>query len=571
MKNVFALIFIFAMPLLVFAQTPKVSDLEATGTNLKWYTNPTGGTALDPATPLIHGQHYYSSQTVDGVESLTRFEVIANLSSQTAPAEGSHTATSTQIIWSWSPAPDAAGYRWNAINEFATATNLETDVTYTETGLACGTSYTRYVWAYNSAGCNSPATTLTQVTTSCASAPSVTTDPATAVSSTGATLNGNITATGGATVTVRGFKYSTTSGFDPATSGANVSETGSFSTGTYSFAVTGLSTGTPYYVKAYAINTAGTTYGDQVTFTPSNANSWTFTNASASGKSGPTQAQVNTAYTGTSLEGSVTVSPQGVQSWTVPLTGSYRIEAWGAGGGANYPTQRVRGGYGARIAGTFSLTAGQVIKIVVGQRGTDGAEDNYSSATAPQSCGGSGGGGSFVTLSDNTPLIVAGGGGGATTRVSYTGQIGGDGLVTNNGGDATGACAGNGGTAGSGGEASCNPGYQGGAGGGGLTGAGGNTIGNLMYGPISLGGSAFTGGSAGGAGGTGGPAGNCRDGGFGGGGAGGYDGGGGGGYSGGGGGGDDGSGGGGSYNGGTNPFNQSGYNNDQGKVIILRL
>ena len=38
----------------------------------------------------------------------------------------------------------------------------------------------------------------------------------------------------------------------------------------------------------------------------------TFTNAGATGKTGPTQAQVNTAYDGTSLDDAVTVS-SGIQ------------------------------------------------------------------------------------------------------------------------------------------------------------------------------------------------------------------------------------------------------------------
>ena len=58
----------------------------------------------------------------------------------------------------------------------------------------------------------------------------------------------------------------------------------------------------------------------------------TFTNAGATGKSGPTQADVDTAYLGTSLDSQVTVS-NGIQEWTVPSTGTYTIETFGAKGG----------------------------------------------------------------------------------------------------------------------------------------------------------------------------------------------------------------------------------------------
>ena len=58
-----------------------------------------------------------------------------------------------------------------------------------------------------------------------------------------------------------------------------------------------------------------------------------FTNAGATGRFGPTQAQVNAAYTGTDLDGRVTINTQGIQEWTVPFSGIYSIEAWGAQGG----------------------------------------------------------------------------------------------------------------------------------------------------------------------------------------------------------------------------------------------
>lgn len=122
-------------------------------------------------------------------------------------------------------------------------------------------------------------------------------------------------------------------------------------------------------------------------------NTYTFTNAGATGAQGPTQTQVNTAYASTNLNGQVTVN-SGVQNWTVPYSGLFRIETFGAqGGGSN-------GGLGAKMTGTFNLTQGQVLKIVVGQQGVN-----------TSGCEGGGGGGTFVALLNNTPLIVAGGGG----------------------------------------------------------------------------------------------------------------------------------------------------------------
>ena len=127
------------------------------------------------------------------------------------------------------------------------------------------------------------------------------------------------------------------------------------------------------------------------------ATTYSFTNAGATGRYGPTQAQVTSAYTSTTLSGAVTVTSQGIQDWTVPATGRYSIQAVGAAGGGD------NAGRGASIYGEFSLTQGNVIRVVVGQRGI--SSSNFS---------GGGGGGSFVWLSTSTaePLIAAGGGGG---------------------------------------------------------------------------------------------------------------------------------------------------------------
>ncbi len=70
----------------------------------------------------------------------------------TAPAGGNHTATSQQITWVWDPVPMATGYKWNTTNNYGTATDMGASTTKTETGLAGGTLFTRYVWAYNACG-----------------------------------------------------------------------------------------------------------------------------------------------------------------------------------------------------------------------------------------------------------------------------------------------------------------------------------------------------------------------------------------------------------------------------------
>jgi hypothetical protein len=58
---------------------PTVAQLQATGTGIKWYLSSTGGTALATGTELINGTHYWASQTLNGVESNARFEVVVSM------------------------------------------------------------------------------------------------------------------------------------------------------------------------------------------------------------------------------------------------------------------------------------------------------------------------------------------------------------------------------------------------------------------------------------------------------------------------------------------------------------
>lgn len=110
--------------------------------------------------------------------------------------------------------------------------------------------------------------TRTMVTISeSTSTPTVTTQAVSDISITTATGNGNVTATGGANITERGIYFSTTDGFADG-AGTKVSTTGNWSTtGTFTQAISGLTANTTYYVKAFATNSVGTSYGSQVSFT----------------------------------------------------------------------------------------------------------------------------------------------------------------------------------------------------------------------------------------------------------------------------------------------------------------
>jgi hypothetical protein len=91
-----------------------------------------------------------------------------------------------------------------------------------------------------------------------------TTTPATSITTTTATLAGNVSSNGGSALTDEGIVYST-SASPTIGSGTQVSA-GTTTVGAFSSNVTGLTMGTLYHYQAYAINAVGTTYGGDQTF-----------------------------------------------------------------------------------------------------------------------------------------------------------------------------------------------------------------------------------------------------------------------------------------------------------------
>jgi hypothetical protein len=85
----------------------------------------------------------------------------------------------------------------------------------------------------------------------------------TSITTTSATSGGTVSADGGAPVTARGVCYSTTANPTIADN-KTVDGTG---IGTFTSAMTGLASGTTYYVRSYATNSMGTTYGPEINFT----------------------------------------------------------------------------------------------------------------------------------------------------------------------------------------------------------------------------------------------------------------------------------------------------------------
>jgi hypothetical protein len=92
--------------------------------------------------------------------------------------------------------------------------------------------------------------------------PEVTTSPISGVTENSAKSGGNVTSDGGLIVTARGVCWSTED--NPTVSDSHtVNGSG---TGMFSSTLTGLSSNTIYYVRAYATNESGTSYGNQYVF-----------------------------------------------------------------------------------------------------------------------------------------------------------------------------------------------------------------------------------------------------------------------------------------------------------------
>ena len=194
------------------------------------------------------------------------------------------------------------------------------------TDLQANTTYYVRAYAVNSKG--AAYGDEVSFTTASYSLPSVTTTSASSVTTSSATVGGNVTADGGATVTERGVVYSTTQ--NPTTS--NSKKASGSGKGAFSVSLTGLLEGRTYYVRAYAVNSEGTSYGNQISFTTNKTVVLpTVTTATA------TQITETTAVTGGNVtaDGNATVTERGVvYSTTQNPTTSNSKKVSGSGTGS---------------------------------------------------------------------------------------------------------------------------------------------------------------------------------------------------------------------------------------------
>ena len=236
------------------------------------------GTFISSITGLISNQKYYvrayainSVGTAYGNE--ISFTAGQNASSPTVTTADAFNITQTTSSCGGNVTSDGGasvtsrGVCWS-IDHNPTLTNSHTSdgsgtgaFVSSLSGLSSNTLYYVRAYAVNSAGTSygneKSFTTLSQPVI-----PTVTTAPVTNITNTTAQSGGTITSDGGATVTSRGVCWSTTQ--NPTLANSHTSDGNG--TGSYTSQMTGLTPYTFYYVRAYATNSVGTSYGSQITF-----------------------------------------------------------------------------------------------------------------------------------------------------------------------------------------------------------------------------------------------------------------------------------------------------------------
>ena len=337
-----------------------------------------------------------------------------------------------------------------SLNDFETLGNVTSGSKQTFTGLICSVTLGDFIGWYAATGSIETGTELTTplyeyagdtfhagshtydpynnkvslyATGSDTVSPTVTTQAASSITSTTCLGNGNITDEGTADVTRRGFCYKAGTTGDPTTADSVAYDDGSFSTGAYTKTISGLTPITAYRVRAYCVNSVGTSYGSTV--------------------------QVYTIYKEEFTRVVFTSTPGG-GTWTVPagcIMATVLVVAGGGAAGATNAYGGGGGGGGLVYHASKALAPGTTVTVTVGAAAQDSVFDDITALAGGEgktlTAGGNGGSGGGAQNTGGTATQGASGGGtgygnnggigGAAGEQAATGGGGGAGAVGGNG------------------------------------------------------------------------------------------------------------------------------------------
>ncbi|WP_082893719.1 pectinesterase family protein [Rufibacter ruber] len=192
---------------------------------------------------------------VSTVAQVSRISTTSATSGGNISTDGGSAVTARGVVWGTSENPTVDGNKTqNGTGSGAFSSEM--------TSLSPNTKYYVRAYATNAAGTaygvQVSFTTLAEMVV-----PTVTTSAATNVLAKTAEIGGNVTAWGGAEVTSRGVVWNTTG--NPTTADAKAE--GGNGLGSFNSLLFNLTPNTTYHVRAFATNSQGTGYGNEVTFT----------------------------------------------------------------------------------------------------------------------------------------------------------------------------------------------------------------------------------------------------------------------------------------------------------------